>query len=320
MPSIRFFKSVDDIKFDNAGSAIAVAESSLNGNLWNGRLLYLTVPEGGFSESCDCRDFAVTLDTYSGNTELAWLGQTLVSGTDDGSLVLWDAAATAAASDSDAHAQDTSSTIDAHDDLVSSISTHKDALDGLLSASWDGQVKAWNVDRESSRTFAGHTKPINAVRFNPKDSTQFASVAQDRTLKVWDMRQTSAQQTIRSATVGHVFTIEWSATHPSQLIMGGEDGHVSVVDIKKPTAIVTSLAVHTGPVRRMAFSPHDVTTLAVTSDDCTASVVSIKDAQISTGTRLLGHSDFVRGVSWDPRQADVLATGSWDQSVIISKV
>jgi coatomer subunit beta' len=56
----------------------------------------------------------------------------------------------------------------------------------VLSSSNDHLVKLWDWEQgwRCTRTFEGHTDIVWQVAFNPKDSNSFASVSDDRHVKV----------------------------------------------------------------------------------------------------------------------------------------
>eukprot|EP00928_Gymnodinium_smaydae_P038950 TRINITY_DN26733_c0_g1_i1.p1 TRINITY_DN26733_c0_g1~~TRINITY_DN26733_c0_g1_i1.p1 ORF type:complete len:607 (-),score=142.89 TRINITY_DN26733_c0_g1_i1:161-1981(-) len=83
----------------------------------------------------------------------------------------------------------------AHHGRVTSLA----ALSGggaVLSASSDGLLKAWSLDNERFghplETFSGHGSAVISVAANPFDDNIFLTGGQDRSVRLWDRRQSSS--------------------------------------------------------------------------------------------------------------------------------
>ncbi|KAI1170278.1 WD40-repeat-containing domain protein [Nemania sp. FL0916] len=63
----------------------------------------------------------------------------------------------------------------------------------LASAAWDYTVRLWDLTSTplSCKTFEGHTSDVRAVAFSP-DGKMLASASQDKTVRLWDMTAPSA--------------------------------------------------------------------------------------------------------------------------------
>ena len=102
----------------------------------------------------------------------------------------------------------------------------------------------------------------------------------------------------------------------------------------QPSATVATLLGHEYAVRKVAWSPHSPNILASASYDMSARIWSMDAAGLGAGgpgastfgaggmggARLEAvrseHTEFVVGVAWSYFQEGVLASCSWDQSVI----
>ena len=110
-------------------------------------------------------------------------GARVLSGSQDWTLKLWDAAS-----------GQLIRTFDAHSSRVASVAFSPDGT-RLLSGSWDKTLKLWDTaSGQLIRTFEGHSDQVNSVAFSP-DGTRLLSGSRDKTLKLWD---TASGQLIRT--------------------------------------------------------------------------------------------------------------------------
>ena len=85
-----------------------------------------------------------------------------------------------------------------HGWYISSVTFSPDGTQ-ILTGSWDGDVKLWNVaTRERIRTLSGHASGVNSVAFSP-DGTKILSGSYDKTAKMWD----AAKGTLLRTFSGH---------------------------------------------------------------------------------------------------------------------
>jgi WD40 repeat protein len=55
-----------------------------------------------------------------------------------------------------------------------------------LNASWDNNLKLWDLAGNCLQTFIGHTTGVVSVNFSP-DGKQIVSASVDNSLKLWDL-------------------------------------------------------------------------------------------------------------------------------------
>jgi WD40 repeat protein len=73
-----------------------------------------------------------------------------------------------------------------HGNVVSSVAFTPDGRT-ILTGSWDGTVKLWDVETgKVTGTFKGHSGPVNSVAFSP-DGLTALSGSGDGTMKLWDV-------------------------------------------------------------------------------------------------------------------------------------
>ncbi|MBK1735156.1 hypothetical protein CKO15_07635 [Halorhodospira abdelmalekii] len=102
-------------------------------------------------------------------------GRSIVVGSDDGALTLWDV-----------RRGETVRHFDGHEDTVLAIAVSRDGR-YALSGARDGTVKLWALDdSDPKRTFAGHAGPVRAVAFDDERGVGL-SVGEDQRLTLWPL-------------------------------------------------------------------------------------------------------------------------------------
>lgn len=147
-------------------------------------------------------------------------GRTLVSGSDDQTIRLWDAATGKRVK-----------IIQAHDGPVTSISVGPRYL---ASGGDDEVVKLWQLDGTLVKTLTGHGLVISQVQFNPEGDI-LASASWDNTIKLW--RDGTLLQTLTA----HQNGVMSLAFHPDQpiVVSGSADQSINVWRIDQGTLIKT---------------------------------------------------------------------------------
>ncbi|HYW74101.1 MAG TPA: protein kinase, partial [Pyrinomonadaceae bacterium] len=223
-------------------------------------------------------------------------GKWLATGSDDGTVKLWDVGA----------GQELL-TLKGHSGLVWSVAFSPDGK-RLATASYDRTVKLWEAQTgQELATLKGHADNVYSVAFSP-DGKTLASGSEDKTVKLWDALTKQELATLK----GHAFGVHSVAFSPEgkTLASGSRDNTVKLWDAATRRELLT-LKGHSGGVWSVAFSP-DRKRLATGSADG-----SVKLWDAGAGQELLtlkGHSSYVYSVAFSP-DGKWLATGSRDHTV-----
>lgn len=278
--SIQIEGSVNEIVFSPNGHLIAVA-SDIGIHLYNPQTLadegYISIGDsvrsvafapdsqlitaglGGwnnFIKLWQVND-GMLLHTLEGHTQVVQSvafspdGQTLASGSSDGTIKLWRVNDGALLR-----------TIEGHFTMVYSVAFAPDGQT-LASGSLDKTVKLWRVrDGALLHTFEGHTDTVNSVTFTP-DGQILASASGDKTVKLWQVSDGTLLRTLKRHT-------DWATsvafTPDGQILASGSgDATIKLWRVSDGTLLRT-LEGHTGWVSSIAFAPNGQTLASLASD------------------------------------------------------
>jgi WD40 repeat protein len=231
-------------------------------------------------------------------------GRRLVSGSEDGTVKVWDLnAARAGGADSPVL------TFKGHTSGVVSVAFTPDGT-RIISGSRDKTVKVWDsTSPQECQTWTGHTHTVMSVAWCA-DESRVASAGRDGLIKIWD---TTTGQVLRSWK-GHQRDAICVVFSPDgkRLASSGMDGTIKVWDATTGDPI-RDLEGHTGQIQALAFSPNGQR-LASAGHDHTARIWDVATGQ--PVYILKGHRERVPGVAFSA-DGSRLATAGFDNLVKI---
>jgi coatomer subunit beta' len=120
---------------------------------------------------------------------------------------------------------------EAHSDYIRYLEVHS-TQPYLLSASDDMQIKLWDWEKgwNCTQVFEGHAHYVMMVRFNPKDTSTFASASLDRTIKVWGVGAGSPHFALEGHERGVNCIDYYSGGDKPYLVSGADDKTVKIWD------------------------------------------------------------------------------------------
>jgi WD40 repeat protein/transcriptional regulator with XRE-family HTH domain len=192
----------------------------------------------------------------------------------------------------------------AHTDTVVALAFSPDEQT-LATASWDGAIKLWELERGSLLWTGSQTEGIESVAFAP-DGHRLASGGNDAVVHLWDTASGTNVQTL-ACQGGAVFSVAWSPDG-RLLASGCANGDISLWEMQETqsASCVKTLTGHTNWVEELAFAP-DGTQLASASVDRT-----VRLWEVTSGCclqTLEGHTDRVFAVAWSPDGRTVASAG-----------
>jgi WD40 repeat protein len=218
-------------------------------------------------------------------------GQTIVSGSGDGTVKLWNREGRELLS------------IEGHQDEVRSVAISPDGQT-IVSGSQDGTAKLWSRDGHELLTFNGHQASVTSVVFS-SDGQTIVSGSGDGTVKLWN-REGRELLTLD----GHKRVITSVAISPDgQTIVAGSWDHTVKLWSRDGRELMP-LKGHQYVVSSVAFSP-DGQTIVSGSWDHTVKLWSREGRELLT---LKGHKYLVNSVAFSP-DGQTVVSGSTDRSV-----
>ncbi|KAI8820918.1 WD40-repeat-containing domain protein [Chytriomyces cf. hyalinus JEL632] len=219
-------------------------------------------------------------------------GKTIVSGSDDMKVKVWDTETGIC-----------TSTLEDHSDWVTSVAMTPDGKT-IVSGSDDMTVKVWDTVKGVHSTLKGHTGTVTSVALTP-DGKTIVSGSDDMTVKVWD-----TVKGVHSTLKGHSGTVTSVALtlDGKTIVSGSDDMTVKVWDTVK--GVHSTLKGHTGTVTSVALTL-DGKTIVSGSDDMT---VKVWDTVKGVHSTLKGHTGTVTSVALTPN-GKTIVSGSYDKIV-----
>lgn len=281
----RFAEAVPgaDRPLDESRQGTVGAASLVHGaNSWRGS----SVRQVAFFSTAD----AVTDCAWSETNE-----STIATAGADGVVRLWDIRNRTSSA---ASAQESFTPVElrGHSAEVSGVEWPSVSRHLLVSASWDGSARLWNISELRCVHVLPHAQCVYAASFSPHRPNLVGSVSSDGRLRLFDLNvgvrtsQASPSQLeaapgrtqhprLAGEVIAHAaeaLTLDWSKYEDTRIFTGGSDGTVAAWDIRLlGRAPLLSFQAHGLAVRALRCSPFSPHIIATASYDTSVKVFSI---------------------------------------------
>ena len=243
-----------------------------------------------------------SLSTLTGNA--SWVlsvavtpdGRQIVSGSDDGTVKIWDL-----------ETGNQVRTLTGHIDGVLSVAVTRDGRQ-IVSGSRDNTVNVWDLETGNEvRSFSGNIDSVLSVAVTP-DGRQIVSGSKDNTVNVWDLETGNQVRTLSR----HIDSVRSVAVTPDgrQIVSESKDNTVNVWDLETGNQVRT-LSRHIDSVRSVAVTPDGLQIVSGSYDN------TVKVRDLETGNELctlVGHNEAIVSVAVTPDGLQIVS-GSEDKTV-----
>lgn len=159
-------------------------------------------------------------------------------------------------------------------------SQHKEG--SLITCSEDKTVCLWDVNAviggksengsqiKPVNRFMGHTDVVEDVDWHHRDVNLIGSVGDDRSIRIWDVRNKNPTQSVHCVEKAHDADINSIAFNPVNaflLATGSSDKTVALWDMRNLKCCIQTLKGHTDQVYNVEWAPHNESVLASCSSD-----------------------------------------------------
>ncbi|KAJ7610229.1 quinon protein alcohol dehydrogenase-like superfamily [Roridomyces roridus] len=183
-------------------------------------------------------------------------GPNIVSGSDDGTMCIWDTST-----------GDVLQTIQAHSDWIWAVAFSHNSGRYIVSASRDTMLHVWDTSSGAGTTkfkTLVHPRSVSCVAFSPTKENSLATGCWDSVIRIWDFVDGTQLQTLRHSSP--VISIAYSPDG-LQIASGSSDGKTQICNISDGWILWQGRDRHDSLVRAVAFSPSG--TRVISGDEST---------------------------------------------------
>lgn len=206
--------------------------------------------------------------------------------------------------------------VKAHAALVHALAVSPDGKT-LATAGFDNTIKLWDIAADGTlkekKVLTGHTGPVYAVAFDPKDNAVLVSTSLDKTGRVWSLADGKTKTELK----GHTDIVDTVAVSPDGKLIAtaGADKSVRLWNTAEGKEL-KNLGAHPGSVYSVAFSP-DGKALASGGGDANNKDYQVKVWDVAGQKELKalkGHEQSVTAVTF-AGDANTLVSVSMDRTI-----
>jgi len=188
----------------------------------------------------------------------------------------------------------------------------------ISTISGSGKVYLYNTGletKESPLVLNHHTENGYGISWNRFVKGHLLTSSDDKTVALWDISKPDAPQHVLKNHIDIVNDVQWHNRDGNLFGSVGEDKTIQLYDTRSLQAPTASIQRHAA-VNTIAFSNHSSNLFAVGLDDSTIELFDMRNPQQKLHT-IMGHSESITSLEWDPHNDGIIASGSQDRRVIL---
>eukprot|EP01041_Mallomonas_annulata_P004733 gene4733-9401_t len=270
--------------------------SQLVSGCWDGSIQVSEIPE--YTSSSSSSSLLIESNDHNDVISSACIscdGGTIISGSKDRSIKIWDA-----------YDGICLGTLMGHAANVTAVGIRVNGTQ-IVSGSDDKTIKVWDTEKCTCvANLEGHTAEVTAVGFSP-GGTRIVSGSLDQTIIIWDVPSQSYLSTLTGHTAA-VSSVSFS-TAGQTVVSGSHDHTVKIWNVRQSICTAT-LTAHDDAVLAVAFD-RDGDNIVSASVDKTVKIQSIDGAYVLTMT---GHESSVTSAIFSA-DSMMIISGSLDKTV-----
>ena len=193
--------------------------------------------------------------------------------------------------------------------------------DVLATCCGDGSVQVWDARGGSGsspvRLYREHEGEVYSVEWNALARQVFCTGAMDGTVRIFDVHQPASVACLRGGHASCIYAATWSPHTDGLLATAGEDGTVRLWDARSGALTTTVAQAHADQALTCDFGKYDAFMLASGGTDGLVRTWDIRNATAGPVAVMAGHRFAVRRVRCSPHNASVIASASYDMSVML---
>ena len=202
--------------------------------------------------------------------------------------------------------------LDGHRDGISCMVPNPTSLSSILSGSYDGEVKIWDLPHARCvRTVQTHTGFVRGIALTP-DGSSFYTAGDDKNIHRWSMsppkpgEDEEAQQTIISK---HVLT--GIAHHQTDNVYATCGEYCDIYDVSRATP-VRSFQWGVDTMHHIAFNPIETSVLATCASD--RSIILYDSRETEPLKRIIMNLK-TNQIAWNPMEAYIFTVANEDHNL-----
>lgn len=178
----------------------------------------------------------------------------------------------------------------------------------ICCSSIDCTCTIWDIEQQRIyKQVMAHNKEAMDVSFS-KDSSFFATVGADKTLRLFDLRDLSKCSMIYEATQP-LMRVAFNKNSNYIAITVLNTFEVYILDYRRPSSILYELKYHKGPVNAIEWSPEEPNTLCSIAEDSKAHLWKLENGEQRAIQPLLEYSSEqpMVNLAWNKSNSDLIS-------------